>query len=247
VLRDARVQRGISIEHAAAETCIRAPYLQDLEDDASPSEYPGVVYSRFFLGEYAEYLGLDRRPLLAEFDRALDEEPIQPDTPPATPVHRRRMSWFVAAILSAAVLAVTLFVTRPSEPPDLTALASTVGRHEVAAAAAKVTRIPAATDPRRGDDTPTRGGDRRSSIHATLTASTPISVKFVVDGAPHKPVELRARHSLRVDAHRTLDLTLERGGGTVLKVNGRRVELAAGRRDRHLSFVLRHGTVVRRR
>ncbi|MCC6386038.1 MAG: helix-turn-helix domain-containing protein [Dehalococcoidia bacterium] len=64
-LRDARVQRGISIEQVAQETRISPRFLQALEDERF-DELPAPVYVRGFLRSYANFLQLDPEPLVAE-------------------------------------------------------------------------------------------------------------------------------------------------------------------------------------
>jgi len=64
----ARAKAGISIEKAAADTRISVQRLLELEADDF-SGFPHPTYSRLFLIDYAEYLGLPRdeiRPLLPD-------------------------------------------------------------------------------------------------------------------------------------------------------------------------------------
>ncbi len=65
-LRQAREAKGMSLEHAAESTKIRAKYLAALEDE----EYdviPGKVYVKGFLKNYANFLGLDSEELMLEY------------------------------------------------------------------------------------------------------------------------------------------------------------------------------------
>lgn len=66
-LRRARERRGISLTTASDRTRISIRYLEALENDGSIHAYPGAPYARFFLREYASYLGLDPEPLVEEF------------------------------------------------------------------------------------------------------------------------------------------------------------------------------------
>src|SRR6266513_3562211 len=69
VLRTAREGRGQSLGEAARATRIKEEYLHELEDGMTSFEpYPGRIYGRFFLREYADHLGLDAKPLLRTFD-----------------------------------------------------------------------------------------------------------------------------------------------------------------------------------
>jgi transcriptional regulator with XRE-family HTH domain len=67
VLRRARDRRGESLLQVAERTRISFAYIEALEGDAPISVFPGPMYARFFLREYARYLGLDEGPLLEAF------------------------------------------------------------------------------------------------------------------------------------------------------------------------------------
>ncbi|MCC6382574.1 MAG: helix-turn-helix domain-containing protein [Dehalococcoidia bacterium] len=62
-LRDARLQRGLTIDQAAHDTRISARFLEALESE-SFDELPAPVYVRGFLRSYANYLRVDPEPLL---------------------------------------------------------------------------------------------------------------------------------------------------------------------------------------
>lgn len=62
-LRDARLQRGLTIDQAAHDTRISARFLEALESE-SFDDLPAPVYVRGFLRSYANYLRVDPEPLL---------------------------------------------------------------------------------------------------------------------------------------------------------------------------------------
>lgn len=79
---------------AAGATRISSEYLAALEDDAPISAFPGAVYARFFLRQYARHLGLEEAALVSAFSarHGPDERPprgIVP-APAQTP---RRPTW----------------------------------------------------------------------------------------------------------------------------------------------------------
>lgn len=106
-LREAREERGLSLDDAAIETRIRATHLAALERE----EYErlgGDVYVRGFIRSYARAVGIDPEPLLAEHPISAAPGPV--DNPP-TPLGKeslettpRRGLSFVAAV--AAVVAI---------------------------------------------------------------------------------------------------------------------------------------------
>jgi hypothetical protein len=71
----------MSLSAVSERTRISVRYLEGLENDAPSYIYPGLPYARFFLREYAFFLGLDPEPLVEEFTLtigAAEPSPIQP-------------------------------------------------------------------------------------------------------------------------------------------------------------------------
>ena len=116
-----RIKAGISLEKAAKDTRIRVQRLREIEaDDFSGFTHP--TYSRLFLLDYAEYLGIDAdeiRPLLPDragaagggfqYINALSREPL---TAPAPLQHKRRklLRSFVAVGAALVLVAAAFFV-----------------------------------------------------------------------------------------------------------------------------------------
>lgn len=67
----------IDISQVEADTKIRGKYLRALENEEW-SLLPGDVYVRTFMRTYAEYLGIDPRPLVDEYDRRTQFAPERP-------------------------------------------------------------------------------------------------------------------------------------------------------------------------
>lgn len=73
-LRQARLDKGVSLADAARETRIRRSYLEALEaEDAA--NLPPAVYTRGFLRTYAEYLGVNAQAMVDLFQPAARREP----------------------------------------------------------------------------------------------------------------------------------------------------------------------------
>ena len=66
-LKEARDKKGISIREAAEATKIRGDFLASLEDDSMDIMLP-QIYIRGFLKNYANFLRIDPKTLLADFD-----------------------------------------------------------------------------------------------------------------------------------------------------------------------------------
>lgn len=67
-LREARELARWSLADAAYELQMREEYIYALES-MDITRLPGVVYARYFLERYAQWLGIDIPPLLKSFDR----------------------------------------------------------------------------------------------------------------------------------------------------------------------------------
>src|SRR5438067_6184658 len=62
-LRQARLDKGVSLADAARETRIRRGYLEALEAEDAAA-LPPTVYARGFLRTYADYLGLNAQAMV---------------------------------------------------------------------------------------------------------------------------------------------------------------------------------------
>jgi len=109
-LRAQRERMGITLEQAAEDTRIRHKFLRALES-GDYQTLPGVVYTKGFLRNYADYLGMDPDELTAQFQA----ERGAPDAPrsfePMRPIMRRSVILTPAVLVPIGVLAaVALFV-----------------------------------------------------------------------------------------------------------------------------------------
>ena len=73
VLKNARENKGLSLDEVALETKIQKRYLADLEDE-NFEDMPGKVYERGFLRTYAEVLGLEEKVVLELHDEIRGEK-----------------------------------------------------------------------------------------------------------------------------------------------------------------------------
>jgi hypothetical protein len=233
-LRRAREARRESLEYAASETHIHERFLRALEDDEPSSAYPGAVYGRFFLREYADQLGLDAGPLLEAYDTAGREDDVSLviDAAPAKDVSRRKR--FIPMIATIALLV----------------LAGASWRAELRPGEAPAAMIPALSTPpflgvrppppvEEEQSPPTRRGVR--SIVRVVTSSR---VRAVVDGRRLEGETLRAGTQRSFRADRTLELTLGNPSGVQVWVNGHRVQTGPGDQTARLSYAWRHGRLV---
>jgi cytoskeleton protein RodZ len=233
-LREARHERGESLEQASRATRVRESYLRALEEDEQSFEpFPGRVYARFFLREYAEYLGLDPEPLLRRFDH--DALPALVTMPP-TPLFRRAprpTRWAVAAlIVLVAMLGVAAALTRNgSEATDLPARPA----HLTSPAPAKTGM---------GRSTPPPRVTRIDAV-ITILGSDPSWVRVTVDGITTFEQTLSGPQTRRFHADRTLSLTLGSAGAVRLTVNGKAVPTGSLGEVQQFGWAVRDGRLVR--
>ncbi len=74
-LRQTRLEKGLSLEDAAQATKIRPSFLSAIER-GEYHKLPSSSYALGFVQNYAEFLGLPKREILALFRREFDEEKV---------------------------------------------------------------------------------------------------------------------------------------------------------------------------
>ena len=76
VLKNARENKGLTLDEVALETKIQKRYLEDLEKEDF-EDMPGKVYERGFLRTYAEALGLDVKEVLKLHDEIRGDKKVE--------------------------------------------------------------------------------------------------------------------------------------------------------------------------
>jgi cytoskeletal protein RodZ len=109
-LRQARLDKGVSLADASRDTRIRRAYLEALESEDAAA-LPAPVYTRGFLRTYAEYLGLNPQAMVDLFQPPARRETV-PALRPAAPrvaiprqIPLRPVFYGIGAIVFAVVLA----------------------------------------------------------------------------------------------------------------------------------------------
>ncbi|HGJ65251.1 TPA: helix-turn-helix domain-containing protein [bacterium] len=69
-LRNTRESKNISLEDASKDVKISMRYLKALEE-GDYSEFPAQTYIKGFLTNYAKYLGLDPKSMLAQYSKLM--------------------------------------------------------------------------------------------------------------------------------------------------------------------------------
>ncbi|MFD0418512.1 helix-turn-helix domain-containing protein [Streptomyces sp. NPDC127108] len=113
VLRQARVDAGLTVDEISTSTRVRIPIVHAIEQDDF-SRCGGDVYARGHIRTLARAVGIDPAPLVAQYDAGHGGRPPAPT--PAAPLFEaerirsepRRPNWTAAMV--AAIVAVIAFV-----------------------------------------------------------------------------------------------------------------------------------------
>jgi helix-turn-helix protein len=202
-LRRAREIRGITLDEAARDTKLRPEQLEALEGE-SFDDLGDAVYARAMLRTYAQYLGLKPDRVLSVYTKHGEEV-----APPEPPGKLGRVERGLAAsrvrdnqkflLVAAAVVLIALIgfglVSRNGAPP--------------AGAITTPSFVPAS-----GAASPPGGVD------VVVTATGPVEVTAVIDGAAQDPATLRPGESVSLIATEQLQISADDGGAIQLAVNG---------------------------
>jgi cytoskeleton protein RodZ len=222
-LRRARIKRGIELVQASRGTRIKPRYLEALERDAPLEEFPAPVYARAFLREYAQWLGLDPKPLVESF---VDEHP-QHETPlvlPA-PVQKAPGRWSrrILPAMSIAVLVTLLILSiRTGTPPraPLSAIPSPASQRPAIEATATV------------PEPSTRG-----ILLAVSVVEGPSWIRVTSDGRMVAQTTMRPGSVDTFKANRRLDVWLGNAGAARLTLNGRSIAIPVSADVHRASFI----------
>lgn len=72
-LKEKRLQNGLSIDEVAEDLKMRPTQIENIEE-GNKDEFKDVFYLKYFIRDYAKYLGLDSEKILDEFNEYLFDE-----------------------------------------------------------------------------------------------------------------------------------------------------------------------------
>ena len=227
----------MSLEAASRTTRIRPRYLAALEDDAGADQFPGPVYARFFLKEYARYLEIDDAPLVT----ALEER----TAPPPAPLQvvgeleppRRWVGLIIRVVAIASMfglVAYSVLQARTGSSSPVAGLRAHLTEHGLSASRTHASvGVPQADIPIR--------------VRATVLAPTHMEV-YVNGERVVKRTVYRRQFLFQVPAPKTgppvIDVEADDGAAIRLVVNGKRI-ITARASPFHARFVSSDGRTVR--
>jgi cytoskeletal protein RodZ len=246
-LRQARERRGISLSDVQNATKITPQNLAALEEEKFGA-FPNRVYTRAFLRDYANFLGLDSGPLLEQYELQWNptsnanavEQPSKP-TDGATTMVR---SFAILVILVVVGLALYQPVARmiqrrnepqappavsvkPATPPVVAAVPTTAPTATPVAPPANsatpsspVTSAPVAISPAPPVSTPPAA---QQGVNLVIDALSGSWVKVVVDGKPAFVGILATSQQKSWHGNKVVLVRTGNAGGIRLTVNGKKL------------------------
>ena len=100
LLKETRIERKLDFETISRDPSITSQYLQALEEEAEDT-FPGEPYLVGFLGNYAEYLGLDSAKVVGLYRaKKIQESPV-----PANLFIRKKPAYFIPLVIALCLVA----------------------------------------------------------------------------------------------------------------------------------------------
>lgn len=233
--KQARKERGLSLEEIAEKTKIRSRYLEAIEEE-NFDLLPGRVYVKGFLRNYAKFLGLNPEPLVALYEeRYPGEQPaaVAAEAPSrgGKKVHSRgkpRICVFLAAVL--CLVAFGLYAWQagalfPQAPDDVRAPGNADGRDLPG-------QVYAPPDQPASPPVSSVLEDNTSPQGVSLVLDVVQDscwMRVVVDGETKFEGELTARQSRSFSGKERIKVKLGNAGAVKVQVNGRNLGYLGGR------------------
>lgn len=170
-IREAREQKGLTLDQAADATRIPQYYLEILEGGGNDRLVSDRLYMVHFLRTYATYLEIEVETLAAQFvreNRAMDPSPAPPEKEP-----RSRKAATVAALFVLLVIAAGVYVYDPTLANLVHLVRTFTERPAVEAPSANAPRESAVTPAPVATQTPLSSTDQDSVLQPEADETTP--------------------------------------------------------------------------
>lgn len=246
LLQGARTAKGLTIEAAAAGSKVPLSFVRLMEQEQFHL-VPDSLYLTRFLTEYAAFLGLDPKQLLAQLKEQVDSARIREMPHPTSSIGsrtdlRRLLIYLlpVAAVIPLIFIGLSLFSERPPvlPPPrqaELPESQGTVGPLPEAATAVPPSPHgssagegqPEGLTPAHQVTAPSaqepQGPPPRYALKAEAKQTTWLGVS--ADGAPRKNILLHPGQKAQWSANRGFVVTIGNSEGVALLLNDRPIPL----------------------
>ena len=186
-LRREREMRGVTLEEISESTKISVRLLTAIEADDF-SKLPGGVFTRSFIRNYSQYLGLDEEHVLAEYkrmaqpgsDNDLSRLTAGKPIPSKSGPQSRVLPWVVAAVLLSAGYAIYRHSHRSVEVP--------VGPSAMLSSASTSLGEPGpssgAPEPQPNIQNPATPNNRSGDPNSNLSSTSPATAPSAGQGSP---------------------------------------------------------------
>ncbi len=250
VLQEARTAKGLTIEAAAAGSKVPLSFVRLMEQEQFHL-IPDSLYLTRFLTEYAVFLSLDPKQLLAHLKEQVDAARLREAPHPTSRIGsradlRRLLIYLLpaVAVIPLIFIGLSLFSgPSPTVPPDQTMPAPPSAETDTPPTESPNTTPPGSQATPFGAEQPqavppsnlitaTPGQEPQSPpsryrLRAEAKETTWIGV--AVDGAPRKQALLRPGETASWSANNGFVVTIGNVGGVALMLNGRPVPLKGAR------------------
>ena len=238
-LREEREKRNVSLDAVARVTRITRENLEALEKDEF-QVISAPVFVRGFLRNYANYLGLDPKEVIARYDSQTDLLPVPRDKEPPPPPGEENPIFKTLLFLSILLVGVafSFYYYQKTSGPESLPPASSGGAPSPAPleqpSPSKLTPLKGKTEspqPEKGKKPPDKfqtsttpladmdqTKERRHVLRAVATEKT--WMRIVADDRQVSDVLLQPRETSTWTARRKFSITLGNAGGVELFLNG---------------------------
>lgn len=246
ILQEARTAKGLTIEAAAAASKAPLSFVRLMEQEQFHL-VPDSLYLTRFLTEYATFLGLDPKQLLAQLKGQMDaarmREPSHPVSSIGSQINARRLLIYLlpaAAVIPLIFIGLSLFsgpspTVPPAQiipappsaetgaPPPENPMTSQPGPQVTPFSAEQPKEAAPAHPITATPGQEPQGSPSRYRLRAEAKETTWLSV--AADGAPRKQVLLRPGETAQWTANTRFAVTIGNPRGVALSLNGRPVAL----------------------
>lgn len=238
-LRAAREERKIPIAQVSRDTRVSERYLVAIEA-GELSSLPAVAYARGFIRIYAEYLGLDPKPLLDQFSRenlAVLKPVLAPESDVRAPAVLRSWNYTMigvaaAAVIVAAVFGISMLRNRAPEPPARKPASGGTEELETLPLPSIPTARP--TLPPEAVHTASAETPRPKAKKLTAKAKDAVTLKVYADGALLFQGTMSRGKEETWSAAESFDLRVSRPRAVELTLDGKPVRELKGRTSQNL-------------
>jgi hypothetical protein len=119
LLKKERETRNISLDEISAFTKIKEHHLKSIEEDRYEL-LPAAIYVKGFLKTYAQYLALDPKNIILQYENYLKSllPPEPPDLQQKIPPPRKSVRpWFLFSTIFTIILCMGIFISYPGSYP----------------------------------------------------------------------------------------------------------------------------------